>query len=76
MLHALGTVGLLLVLGAYFLNSSGRVTAQDARFQLMNLLGAAILIAYSAVLEAWASVALNVVWAMIAGNSLWRTRRR
>jgi len=76
MLHVFGNLGVLMVLTAYFLVSSGRLTARSRGYQGLNLAGGLIIAAYSWLLLAWASVILNVVWAAIATTSLIRNRRR
>lgn len=75
MVHVLGGVGTILVLGAYFLVSTQRVTPRSLAFQGMNLVGAVLLAIYGALLFAWASVALNVVWAGIGLFAIWRILR-
>jgi len=75
LLHALGAIGPVLLLGAYFLVSTGRVTGRSSRYQLMNLVGSAVLVAYSFAFEAWVSVALNVAWGLIAAYELIGRRR-
>lgn len=80
MLHVFGNIGVLMVLLGYYLVSSGRLTARSPRYQGLNLAGGVIIATYSWLLFAWASVALNVVWAAIAVTSLarnvWIPRRR
>ncbi|CAB4835756.1 MAG: hypothetical protein F2763_09375 [Actinobacteria bacterium] len=70
LLHVIGNLGGACYLGAYWLVSSGRVTSFSPRYQVPNFIGALILLGYSIILTAWASVVLNVVWALIAGTSL------
>jgi hypothetical protein len=74
-IHAVGVVGLVLLLGGYFLVSTGRLGGQSVGYQSTNLAGAVVLIAYSWALQAWASVVLNLVWAGIAAVALLRARR-
>lgn len=74
--HVIGGVGTILVLGAYFLVSSGRLASDSWGFQGMNLVGAALLAIYGFLLFAWATVALNFVWAVIAVVTLARVHRR
>lgn len=74
MIHVVGTIGMLLVLGAYALVSLRRIAAASVAFQGLNLVGAGFLAAYSLALGAWATVALNVVWALIALAALVRVR--
>lgn len=75
MVHVLGGIGTILVLGAYFLVSTQRVTPGSVAFQGMNLVGALLLAVYGALLFAWASVVLNVVWACIGLYAIWRIVR-
>ena len=64
--HVVGGAGTVLVLVAYFLVSAGRISSQSFTFQGMNLLGAVLLTIYGFLLFAWATVALNAVWGVIA----------
>lgn len=74
MIHVVGTIGMLLVLGAYTLVSLRRIASASVAFQGLNLVGAGFLAVYSVVLGAWATVALNAVWALIALAALVRLR--
>lgn len=73
--HVIGGIGTVLVLAAYFLVSTGRLQSYSIGFQGTNLLGAALLTVYGVLLVAWASVALNAIWALIAIAGLVRGRR-
>lgn len=75
-LHIVGNIGVVCVLLAYFLVSSGRIKSISPRYQILNLVGAIILTAYAIVLVAWASVVLNGIWAGIALVALIRNRSR
>lgn len=75
MIHVLGILGTILVLGAYFLVSSGRMQSASIRYQGMNLVGAGLLAAYQVFLAAWPTVVLNIVWAGIAVAAIMRVRR-
>lgn len=76
LVHALGMVGFVLILGAYYLVSAGRTPPASPLYQWLNLGGAVVLVFYSGLLGAWVSVALNVIWALIAANALLHLRRR
>lgn len=70
--HVVGGAGTILVLVAYFLVSAGRISSQSFTFQGMNLIGAVLLTIYGFLLFAWATVALNAVWGVIAVLALVR----
>lgn len=75
-LHVIGNLGVLMILGAYFLVSTGRLASFSPKYQYLNLFGAVIMVGYSIILVAWASVVLNGVWAIIAVTSLIRNARK
>lgn len=66
-------IGAALILLAFWLLQAERVGAEQPSYQLMNLVGAALLAAAALVTEAWAFVVLNTVWALVA---LWALARR
>ncbi|MFM8514985.1 MAG: hypothetical protein ACKOBJ_01815 [Actinomycetota bacterium] len=76
MVHVIGGIGTVLVLVAYFLVSNGHLKSASLGFQGMNLVGAALLTVYAFLLFAWASVALNAVWGLIAAFALFRVMRK
>jgi hypothetical protein len=65
----------LLILGAYSLLSFGKLQPRSWVYQLMNIVGAAGFIVNCAYNNAWPSVALNVVWMIIAVYALRRNSR-
>jgi hypothetical protein len=73
--HVIGGIGTILVLTAYFLVSTGRVPSKSLGFQGINLVGAILLTIYGFMLFAWATVALNGVWGLIAIVALYRVFR-
>ena len=73
--HFIGGIGTILVLTAYFLVSTGRVPSKSLGFQGINLVGAILLTIYGFMLFAWATVALNGVWGLIAIVALFRVFR-
>ena len=75
MVHVIGFVGTFLVLGAYFMVSLGRISSASFAYQGINLFGAALLTVYGVLLAAWASIALNAVWGLIAFIALTRVVR-
>ena len=71
-----GSVGMALLIGAYGLVTTGRILGPSLRFQLMNLVGGALLMVNSAWYGAWPSAALNLVWVVIGTAGLVRARLR
>ena len=72
-----GWVGMALLLGAYALVTAGRLPGTGLTFQLMNLVGGALLMVNSAWYGAWPSAVLNLVWVVIGTIGLvrWGLRR-
>lgn len=70
-----GWTGAGLILLAYLLISSGRLTGQSRLYQWMNVVGAAGFVLNSGWNGAIPSAALNVVWLLIGAVTLWRIGR-
>jgi hypothetical protein len=71
-----GWIGMALLIGAYVLVTAGRILGTSLMFQLMNLLGGALLMVNSAWYGAWPSAALNLVWVVIGSVGLVRAQLR
>jgi len=67
-----GWVGMALLLGAYALVTAGRLPGTGLAFQVMNLVGGALLMVNSAYYGAWPSAVLNLVWVLIGSVGLAR----
>ena len=66
----LGWIGTVLIVGAYWLNSTKRVESTSVVYQLMNLF-CAIGVFFNVFHQAaWPAVALQVIWGIIALHSL------
>jgi hypothetical protein len=65
-----GWLGAILVLIAYFMISKGKAKPDSIQFQLINILGASFLIYYTYSFEAYASMAVNIIWVFIGLSSL------
>jgi hypothetical protein len=72
----IGTVGMLLLLGAFVANTVGRLRADASSYQALNALGAGLLAWYSLQLSVWIFAILETVWALAALWNLLRARRR
>jgi hypothetical protein len=64
-LHFTGTVGAAMLLLAYWLVSKNRIHGDSRMYQALNVVGSVILAVYAALLQAWSSMALNIVWTVI-----------
>ena len=73
--QVIAAAGAVLVLLAFWLVSTDRVHADDRSYQLLNLVGAALLATGALMTESWAFVALNTIWALVAVSALLRSRR-
>jgi hypothetical protein len=69
-----GWVGVATLLIAYGLVSTKRIAGDAGTYQMLNLVGAGLLIVNSAYYGAFPSVVVNVVWIGIAIYALWRKR--
>jgi len=70
----LGWIGALGVLLAYFLVSSKKVKGDSNHYQMLNLVGAALLIANSVYYGAYPSGFLNLAWIVIAIHTLGKNK--
>ena len=74
-IELVGWLGAILVLGAYILVTSGRLSGKSALFQWMNALGAGFFVLNTWWHGAIPSMVLNIIWAAIAIGALWRIYR-
>jgi hypothetical protein len=70
--EVIGWIASLLILGAYYLNIRGKVTAGSPLYIWCNLLGGLFFIVNTVWHGAYPSAALNVVWVLIAVAALLR----
>ena len=80
MADIVGTLGMLMLLGAFLANALGRLRASGVPYQTLNAAGAGILAWYSVDRGVWIFAVLEAVWCLAALVSLARaltgTRRR
>lgn len=75
MFEVIGWTGTLLLIGAYFLLSIGKIP-NGRTYQWLNLLGALGLLVNGAVHGAWPSAVLNIVWSGIGIFAIIQLARR
>lgn len=73
-IEIIGWAGAALILLAYILLSTERLTGRSRAYQWMNVVGALCFVANSGWNGAIPSAALNVVWMAIGMVTLWRVR--
>ncbi|HEX4818422.1 MAG TPA: hypothetical protein VFV66_37270 [Nonomuraea sp.] len=75
LLAAVGWAGAAVLLTAYALVSSSRLSGDGVTYQFLNLFGAVALMVNSAYSAAWPSAGLNLIWAAIGVVSLVKLMR-
>lgn len=70
LVDAIGWIGTVLVLAAYYLVSTSKLKPASGLYNWMNLSGAIIIGINVAYNHAWPAVGLNFVWGLIAINGL------
>ncbi len=75
-MEGVGWAGAALILVAYLLVTTERLTGRSALFQWMNLVGAAGFVVNGLWHKAIPSATLNIVWMLIAVVALWSIARR
>lgn len=62
----IGTIGATLVLIAFTLNQFHIWKDDELRYDVMNLLGGALLVTYAILLRSWPFAVLNGVWTLVS----------
>jgi len=65
-IESIGWTGAILVLWAYYANSTGKMDASSTIYQILNLLGALCLIVHTFWNHAYPSMVVNIIWSAIA----------
>ncbi len=72
LIEIFGWVGMILILAAYLLNSSGKLSSQGYVYQLMNFFGTIGTSINAFYKHAWPILALQVIWNLISIYSIWK----
>lgn len=65
-IEIVGWIGTVLIVGAYFLLTGGKLKSDSAAYQGMNLLGALGIVVNALANNAYPPAALNITWSFIA----------
>ena len=76
MADVVGTLGMLLLLGAFLMNALGKLRPAGVPYQALNALGGGILAWYSVYSEIWIFAVLEGVWCAAALLNLSRALGR
>ena len=68
----IGTLGMLMLLGAFLANALGRLRPWSIPYQALNAVGAGILAWYSVYQQVWVFAVLEGVWCLAAVVNLLR----
>jgi hypothetical protein len=71
-----GWIGALLVLIAYMMVSTGRLSGHSPVFQSMNAVGATLFVLNTWWHGALPSMVLNIIWSVVGFVTLWRYYRK
>jgi hypothetical protein len=76
MIEIVGWIGTGAILVAYLLNSTKKLSVDDKKYQILNIVGAIGIIINSSYHGAIPSVGLNIVWLLIGFYGLLKVARR
>lgn len=74
--EVVGLIGALLLLLAFFMITNEKWTRLSLKYQGANLIASSLLLGYSILKSAYAFIALNIVWAMVALFGLLKARKK
>ena len=74
--EVIGWTGSLLLIIAYVLVSSKRLSPEEAKYQLINLGGALCLLVYASYTYAYPFILVNFIWLVIGINFLFKIYRK
>ncbi len=72
----IGWIGTAAILIAYLLNSTKKLSVDDKKYQILNIIGAVGIIINSGVHHAIPSVGLNIIWLIIGFYGLLKVAKK
>jgi Bacterial inner membrane protein len=76
LIEIMGWVATILIVGAFALNSFGKINSTSKQYQLANLIGGIFFIINTIHHQAYPSTVVNVVWVVIAIVALLKLRKQ
>ncbi len=74
-IEIIGWIGTLLLVGAYFLNITGKIKSNSALYIISNLGGGILFTIYTYVHQTWPNMVVNIVWVIIAIGVLLKKKK-
>ena len=74
-IETIGWIASILIVGAFALNSFGKIPATSKWYQLANLVGGIFFIVNTVYHKAYPSAVVNVVWVIIAVSALIKLKK-
>ncbi|WP_435433330.1 CBU_0592 family membrane protein [Zunongwangia endophytica] len=72
LISLIGWLGAILFIIAYFLLSTGKLSAKRPTYHLLNVIGGICLVVNASKLDDFPNIVVNIVWALIALFALYR----
>ena len=72
----IGTSGATIILIAFVLNQLGKWKNEDLIYDIFNLVGSGLLVAYAILLSSWPFLVLNGVWGLVSLKDVYADLRR
>jgi hypothetical protein len=73
--ETIGWIASILIVGAFALNSFGKIESTSKLYQLANLIGGIFFIVNTVYHKAYPSAVVNVVWVIIAVSALLKLKK-
>ncbi len=73
--ETIGWIGAVLIVGAYYLNITGKIKSTSAWYIAGNLLGGIFFTINTLVHQAYPSMIVNIIWVFIAVAALLKKRK-
>jgi hypothetical protein len=74
LIEIVGWIGSILIVGSYYLNIQGKLDSKDSKYIWANLIGGICFIINTYAHHAYPSVAVNIVWVIIALFAIFRNK--
>jgi hypothetical protein len=74
LIEIVGWIGSVLIVGSYYLNIQGKLDSNHSKYIWANLIGGICFVINTYSHQAYPSVAVNIVWVIIALSAIFRKK--